>query len=109
MLLNHIYPEVWQGIIIFSSLLICVCSNIYIRISLIFIYLPVLIIDSANQPMEDTSFEEMYPSLIEIAKSVGVQTIFISKCRPSSADGVDLIDITEGLNPFHIKDNADHL
>lgn len=68
-----------------------------------FIYLPVLIIDSADQPMEETSFEEIYPSLVEIAKSIGVQTIFISKCRPSSVDGADLIDITEGLNPFHIK------
>lgn len=68
-----------------------------------FIYLPVLIVDSADQPMEDTAFEEIYPSLIEIAKNVGVQTIFISKYKPKNINEDDLIDITKGLNPFHVK------
>ena len=68
-----------------------------------FIYLPVLIIDSADQPMEDTAFEEIYPSLIEIAKNVGVQTIFISKYKPMNVNEDDLIDITEGFNPFHVQ------
>lgn len=66
-----------------------------------FIYLPILIIDSADQPMEENSFEEIYPSLIDTAKKIGVQTIFISKTRPKTVDDEDLIDITDGLNPFH--------
>lgn len=66
-----------------------------------FIYLPILIIDSADQAMEDVSFEEIYPSLIEVAQSVGVQTIFISKYKPTSVQDSDLIDMTGGFNPFH--------
>lgn len=66
-----------------------------------FIYLPILIIDSADQPMEEKSFEEIYPSLIEIAKNIGVQTIFVSKDKPTTVNDDDLIDITGGLNPFH--------
>ena len=71
-----------------------------------FIYLPVLIIDSADQAMEDASFEEIYPSLVEVAKSIGVQTIFISKYRPSTVADKDLVDITYGLNPFHQRTEA---
>lgn len=66
-----------------------------------FIYLPVLIIDSADQPMEESSFEEIYPSLIETAKKIGVQTIFISKTKTKTVNEKDLVDITTGLNPFH--------
>ncbi len=66
-----------------------------------FVHLPILIIDSADQPMEVRSFEEVYPSLIEAAKSVDVQTIFISKYKPSSVLPADLVDITGGFNPFH--------
>ena len=51
--------------------------------------------------MEDKSFEEIYPSLIEIAKNIGVQTIFVSKAKPATVNDDDLIDITDGLNPFH--------
>ena len=51
--------------------------------------------------MEDVSFEEIYPSLIEDAQSVGVQTIFISKYKSTSVQDSDLIDITGGFNPFH--------
>lgn len=68
-----------------------------------FIYLPILIIDSADQPMEESSFEEIYPSLIETAKKIGVQTIFVSKARPKTVNDTDLIDITTGLNPFHLQ------
>lgn len=71
-----------------------------------FIYLPILIIDSADQAMEDKSFEEIYPSLLETAKKIGVQTIFISKTRPVTVKAGDLIDITAGLNPFH-QQNAE--
>ena len=66
-----------------------------------FIYLPILIIDSADQPMEEKSFEEIYPSLTETAKNIGVQTIFVSKARPGTVKDEDMIDITDGLNPFH--------
>lgn len=66
-----------------------------------FIYLPILIIDSADQPMEEKSFEEIYPSLIETAKKIGVQTIFVSKTLPKAVNEKDLVDITTGLNPFH--------
>lgn len=68
-----------------------------------FIYLPVLIIDSADQAMEDKSFEEIYPALVEVARNIGVQTIFISKYKPSTVSETDLVDITEGLNPFHLR------
>ena len=71
-----------------------------------FIYLPILIIDSADQAMEDVSFEEIYPSLIEVAQSVGVQTIFISKYKPTSVQDSDLIDMTGGFNPFHQRSES---
>lgn len=70
-----------------------------------FLYLPVLIIDSADQPMEDQSFDEIYPSLVEVAKSIGVQTIFVSKHKPNSVEAKDLLDITGGLNPFHQRND----
>ena len=38
---------------------------------------------------------------IEIAKNIGIQTIFVSKFRPAAVKDEDLIDITDGLNPFH--------
>ena len=68
-----------------------------------FIYLPILVIDSADQAMEDKAFEEIYPSLVEVANRVGVQTIFISKYKAESVQESDLIDITGGLNPFHLQ------
>ena len=74
-----------------------------------FIYLPIRIIDSADQVMEDVSFEEVYPSLIEVAQSVGVQTIFISKYKHTSVQDSDLIDITGGFNPFHQRSENCHI
>jgi hypothetical protein len=68
-----------------------------------FIYLPVLIMDSADQPMDSSSFEEIYPTITEIANDIGVQTIFISKIKPDCVSQNDLIDISGGLNPFHQK------
>ena len=86
------------------QLLVYLCMLEYLRKHFNkFIYLPILIIDSADQSMEDQSFEEIYPSLIEISKNIGVQTIFISKARPKTVSDEDLIDITEGLNPFHFQ------
>lgn len=84
------------------QLLVYLCMLEYLHENFCeFIYLPILIIDSADQPMEEKSFEEIYPSLIEIAKNIGVQTIFVSKDKPTTVNDYDLIDITGGLNPFH--------
>lgn len=68
-----------------------------------FIYLPVLIMDSPDQAMEPDSFEEIYPTLVQVANEIGVQTIFFSKVKPKVVDDIDLIDICGGLNPFHQK------
>lgn len=63
-------------------------------------------IDSADQSMEGESFDEIYPSLVEIAKDIGIQTIFMSKYKPNTVDDADLIDITTGLNPFHLRTDS---
>lgn len=68
-----------------------------------FIYLPLLIIDSANQPMGVQIFEKVYPTIISIADQYGVQTIFMSKDQLDNIDADDLIDISTGLNKFHQK------
>lgn len=66
-----------------------------------FIYMPLLVIDSANQPMGIESFEKVYPVLIRMAEEVGIQTIFMSKDKISGIKNEDFIDISEGLNKFH--------
>jgi hypothetical protein len=66
-----------------------------------FIYMPLLIIDSANQPMGIESFREVYPTIVDFADEIGLQTIFLSK---DSIDGIsndDFIDVSGGLNKFH--------
>lgn len=68
-----------------------------------FIYLPLLIIDSANQPMGLEIFEKVYPTITSVADQYGVQTIFMSKDRPECIYDEDLIDISSGLNKFHQK------
>jgi len=68
-----------------------------------FIYLPLLIIDSANQPMGVQIFEKVYPPIISIADQYGIQTIFMSKDQLDNIDAGDLIDISTGLNRFHQK------
>lgn len=68
-----------------------------------FIYLPLLIMDSPDQAMDIASFEEIYPSMIKVANEIGIQTVFLSKVRVDAVDSMDLIDISEGLNPFHQK------
>jgi len=84
------------------QLLIYLCMHEYLHKHFTnFIYLPILIIDSADQPMDEQSFEEIYPSLMEIAQDIGIQTIFVSKSRPQTVNKDDLIDITDGFNPFH--------
>lgn len=68
-----------------------------------FIYLPILIIDSANQPMGIEIFKEVYPTITKLADSIGVQTIFMSKDRLKDIPEDDFIDISAGLNKFHKK------
>lgn len=65
------------------------------------VYAPILIIDSANQPMGVDSFQKVYPVLINLADQVGIQTIFLSKDLIDSVNSDDLIDISAGLNKFH--------
>lgn len=66
-----------------------------------FIYMPLLVIDSANQPMGVDSFEKVYPVLTDMAEEVGIQTIFMSKDMIAGIDSNDFIDISDGLNKFH--------
>lgn len=66
-----------------------------------FIYMPLLVIDSANQPMGVDSFAKVYPVLVDMAEKVGIQTIFLSKDKLDGIDQKDFIDISEGLNKFH--------
>lgn len=68
-----------------------------------FIHLPLLIIDSANQPMGMEIFKEVYPSIIAFANKIGIQTIFMSKDKLEGIDSNNFIDITAGLNKFHKK------
>lgn len=68
-----------------------------------FIYLPILIIDSANQPMGIDIFKEVYPTITQLADSIGIQTIFMSKDFLDSVSENDFIDISTGLNKFHKK------
>lgn len=66
-----------------------------------FPYLPVLIMDSVNQPMQSDSFSKIYPRILEIADEIGLQTIFLSKEQIAGIPAD--IDISNGLNPFHDK------
>jgi len=66
-----------------------------------FIYLPLLIIDSANQPMGLEIFKEVYPTIVEFSEKVGIQTIFLSKDLIDGISTDDFIDISAGLNKFH--------
>lgn len=68
-------------------------------------YLPLLVMDSVNQPFENKNFNKFYPHIIEIANKVGIQTIFMSKEDVSGINNSDKIILTKGkgLNPFHEK------
>lgn len=89
------------------QLLVYLCMLEYLHKSFEnFIYLPLLVIDSADQSMTEASFEEIYPSLVEIANGIGVQTIFLSKTKISTVSDSDLIDISDGLNPFHQRSTS---
>ena len=62
---------------------------------------PILIIDSANQPMGVDVFNKVYPIIISKAEEIGLQTIFLSKDKIENALEEDIIDISGGLNRFH--------
>ncbi|MEN6459762.1 MAG: AAA family ATPase [Syntrophomonas sp.] len=66
-----------------------------------FIYMPFLIIDSANQPMGIEIFREVYPIIVKLAEEIGIQTIFLSKDLLDEIPDEDFIDISSGLNKFH--------
>jgi len=66
-----------------------------------FIYMPLLIIDSANQPMGIESFREVYPTIVAFADEIGLQTIFLSKDNIEGISDDDFIDVSGGLNKFH--------
>lgn len=86
------------------QLLVYLCMLEYLHVNFEnFIYLPLLIMDSPDQSMEPESFEEVYPTLVKAASRIGVQTIFFSKVRPKAVDDKNLVDISDGLNPFHQK------
>lgn len=64
--------------------------------------LPILVIDSADQTIQSEYFEKIYPKLVGYAKKIGVQLIFMSKELPDSVEKEDIIDLTNGLNPYHV-------
>lgn len=64
--------------------------------------LPILVIDSADQTIQSEYFEKIYPKLVGCAKEIGVQLIFMSKELPNSVDKEDLLDLSNGLNPYHV-------
>lgn len=66
-----------------------------------FIYMPLLIIDSANQPMGIDVFKKVYPLIIDYANQIGLQTIFLSKDKMDNISPDDFIDISNGLNKFY--------
>jgi len=68
-----------------------------------FLYMPLLILDSTNQAMGFEVFQEVYPTIIDFAKEIGIQTIFLSKDRIDGIAEDDFIDISNGLNKFHKK------
>jgi len=68
-----------------------------------FIYMPLLVLDSANQPMGTEVFQNIYPSIIDLAEEIGVQTIFLSKDLIDGISPDSIIDISNGLNRFHEK------
>ena len=90
------------------QILTYLCMFDYLKTSFSnFIYMPVLIIDSANQPMGLETFKQLYPFIIEYAQKIGVQTFFLSKDKIEGIKKKDMIDISNGLNKFHKQKNDD--
>ena len=96
------YSPGGQGRNVYFQLLVYICMLWFLKERFSdFIYLPLLVVDSADQSIQNNYFDEIYPYAIDIAKRIGVQTIFLSKYKPNSIKNEDFVDITKGLNPFH--------
>lgn len=67
------------------------------------IYMPLLVIDSADQCMESESAKLLYQDIIKHATELEIQTIFLSKDKLIDINSDDCIDISLGLNKFHKK------
>lgn len=63
--------------------------------------LPLLVIDSADQTIQNVYFEKIYPKLVDYAKEYNIQLIFLSKELPNTVDKNEVVDLSGGLNPFH--------
>lgn len=67
------------------------------------IYMPLLVIDSADQCMTSESAKLLYQDIIKRASELEIQTIFLSKDKLIDIHSADCIDISSGLNKFHKK------
>lgn len=67
------------------------------------IYMPILVIDSADQCMNSESAKLLYQDIIKRATELEIQTIFLSKDKLIDIHSTDCIDISSGLNKFHKK------
>lgn len=67
------------------------------------IYMPLLVIDSADQCMTLESAKLLYQNIIAHAHELEIQTVFLSKEKLIDIQSADCIDISDGLNRFHKK------
>lgn len=67
------------------------------------IYMPLLVIDSADQCMTLESAKLLYQDIIKRANELEIQTVFLSKEKLIDIQSADCINISDGLNKFHKK------
>lgn len=67
------------------------------------IYMPLLVIDSADQCMTFESAKLIYQDIVKHANELEIQTVFLSKEKLIDIHSADCIDISDGLNKFHKK------
>ena len=65
------------------------------------IYMPLLVIDSADQSMTIETGRLLYQDILKRAEELEIQTIFLSKEQLISAENKNCINISGGLNKFH--------
>ena len=65
--------------------------------------LPAHLHKSAKGPVSYTHLDVYKRQITQLADSIGVQTIFMSKDRLDNIPEDDFIDISAGLNKFHKK------
>ena len=65
------------------------------------IYMPLLVIDSADQSMTFETGRLLYQDILKWAEELEIQTIFLSKEQLISAEDKNCINISGGLNKFH--------